>query len=258
MLSEESEATRYLVRAYEDIVSALKKVKTQCSALLLQCGYVRNEYTITGNLKATWNREYIAWASSIDLGQPQANRTLKLYLKDVSRLTECTRQVKAECLELSENPRYKPCVDALCRLKGVDRMLALLFVVTIDDFSRFPHARSVSFYFGFVPARHDSGEKTGRTGKITKAGDSLVRKAAVEGLLGMANFNGGPKTLPKGCVGSNAIEIEAGRCNQRNVSRYKALVKSWKESYVVKIAVAKELVRQMWILGCMVYKKLTS
>lgn len=256
--SEESEATRDLVRAYEDIVSALKKVKTQCSALLLRHGYVWNKHTATGNLKACWSREYIVWASSIDLGQPQANRTLELYLEDVSRLTERARQVKAECLELSETPRYKPYVDALCRLKGVDRMLALLFVVTVDDFSRFPNARSVSSYFGLVPARHDSGEKTGRTGKITKAGDSLVRKAVVEGLSGIANFNGGPKALPKGCVVSNAVEIEASRCNQRNVSRYKALVKAGKKANVAKIAVAKELVRQMWILGCMVYKKLTS
>ena len=43
---------------------------------------------------------------------------------------------------------------------------------TMDDFSRFKNGRSVSKYFGLTPTRHNSGEKAGRNGGISKTGDT--------------------------------------------------------------------------------------
>lgn len=256
--SEEAEAARDLVRTYYDLVLALKRLKMQFSAMLLRHGYVWDDRTPTGNLRATWGKAYIAWASSIELGQPAANRALKVYLEEVLTDIKRCQQIKAECLELSESPRFKPYVDALSRLKGVDRITALTYVATMDDFSRFSNGRSVSSYFGLTPGRNDSGEKTGRNGRITKAGDTAVRKAVVEGLASLPNFTGSPKWLPKGCGVSNAVEAEAIGCNQRNVKRYKELVKAGKKSNVAKVAVAKELVREMWVLGRMVQSELEA
>ena len=256
--SGEAEAARDLVRTYYDLVLAMKRLKMQFSAMLLRHGHVWNERTAAGNLKGTWTRDYIAWASSIELGQPAADRALKVYLEDVLTGVKRCQQVKAECLELSETPRFKPYVDALSRLKGVDRITALTYTATMDDFSRFANGRSVSSYFGLTPGRHDSGEKTGRNGRITKAGDTTVRKAVVEGLASLPNFNGQPKWLPKGCAVSNAVEAEAVRCNQRNVKRYRELVRAGKRANVAKVAVAKELVREMWVLGRMVQGELEA
>ena len=132
--SEEAEAARDLVRTYYDLVLAMKRLKMQFSAMLLRHGHVWDERTAAGNLKGTWTRDYIAWASSLELGQPAANRALKVYLEDVLTSVKRCQQVKAECLELSEAPRFKPYVDALSRLKGVDRITALTYVATMDDF----------------------------------------------------------------------------------------------------------------------------
>lgn len=75
-------------------------------------------------------------------------------------------------------------------------MCALAFVATVDDFSRFRNGRSVRSYFGLVPSRHDSGERTGRNGGITKAGDATVRRAVVEGLSSLANHRDARKAVP--------------------------------------------------------------
>ena len=128
-------------------------------------------------------------------------------------------------------------------------MGALTCVANMDDFTRFRNGRSVSKYFGLTPTRHDSGEKVGRNGRISKAGDTTVRKAVVEGLASLPNFNKAQKWLPKGCEVSAAVEAEACLCNSRNVDRYRSLVRRGKRPNVAKVAVASELVRQMWAIG---------
>ena len=85
--------------------------------------------------------------------------------------------------------------------------------------------------------------------RITKACDTTVRKAVVEGLAGLPNFTKAQKWLPRGCEVSAAVEAEARLCNSRNVDRYRALVRAGKRPNVAKVAVASELVRQMWVLG---------
>ena len=247
--SEESEAARDLCRAYYDMVLATKRLKMQFSAMLLRHGSVWNERTPKGNLRLTWTREYVRWARSISLPVESENQTPEFYLKGVlSGLDRCN-EIRRECLELSENARFKPYVDALTRLKGVDRMGALTFVATMDDFSRFRNGRSVSKRFGPAPTRHDSGEKTGRNGRISKAGDTTVRKAVVEGLASLPNYNKAQKHMSKGCEAGAAVEAEACLCNSRNVDRYRSLVKRGKRPNVAKVAVASELVRQMWAIG---------
>ena len=157
---------------------------------------------------------------------------------------------------LADGERFKRYVDALGRLKGVDRMTALAYAATMDDFARFRNGRSVSKYFGLTPTRHDSGERVGRNGGITKAGDTTVRKAVVEGLSGLPNFTKSQKRLPKGCETSAAVEAEARLCNARNVDRYGSLVRAGKRPNVAKVAVASELVRQMWVIGNIVREEL--
>ena len=159
--SEESEAARDLCRAYYDVVLATKRLKMQLSAMLLRHGFVWNERTPGGNLRPTWTRDYIKWAKSIVLPVEAENQTLKFYLRGVLDGIDRCKEIRRECLELSEAERFRPYVDALARLKGVDRMTALTYVATMDDFSRFGNGRSVSKYFGLIPTRHDSGEKDG-------------------------------------------------------------------------------------------------
>jgi len=109
--------------------------------------------------------------------------------------------------------------------------------------------RSVSKRFGLTPTRHDGGEKVGRNGRISKAGGTTVRKAVVEGLASLSNLAKAQKWLPKG---REAVEVEACLCNACNVDRHESLTRRGKRPNVAKVAVASELVRQMWVLGSIV------
>lgn len=256
--SEEAEAARDLVRAYYDAVQATKVLKMQTSAMLLRHGFVWNERTPAGNLRAAWTRQYIAWARSVELPEGAERSALKFYIESTLTNMERCNEMRKKVLEQAGSPRFKPYVDALTRLKGVDDVTALAYCATMDDFSRFGRGRSVSRYFGLVPSRSDSGEKTGHNGPITKAGDATVRRAVIEGIASLPRFNGAPKRERKGHEVSAAVEAEAAKCNQRNRGRYRDMVGAGKKPNVAKVAVASEMVRQMWVLGTIVRDELAA
>ncbi|WP_245613338.1 IS110 family transposase [Skermanella stibiiresistens] len=67
--------------------------------------------------------------------------------------------------------------DTVCRLMtapGVAVLVALTYVSTIGDPTRFPHSSSVGAYVGLTPRRFQSGE-TDHTGRISRCGDRLTR-----------------------------------------------------------------------------------
>ena len=257
--SEESEADRDLVRAYCDSVNAAKRAKLQLSGFLLRHGHVWNEKAKTGKLKKTWTREYINWVKSRDFPEESdkivLDRYLRFALEDIFRM----REMEVLCLEMASSIRYKPYVNALTRLKGVSDLNAITFITTMGDFTRFKNGRSVSSYFGLTPRRNDSGERTGKNGHITKAGDTTVRRAVIEGLASLSTFTKGVKGVAKGKeVPSATIEAEAKKCNLRNVKRFRHLIERGKSVNVAKVAVASELVRDMWIIGRMVQQELMA
>jgi transposase len=72
----------------------------------------------------------------------------------------------------------------LCRrfmqIPGVGPVAALSFVTAIDDPSRFKRSRDVAAYFGLTSRRWQSGSSIDVQGRISKAGDSDVRRALYE------------------------------------------------------------------------------
>jgi transposase len=67
----------------------------------------------------------------------------------------------------------------LTSIPGVGPIVALSFIATIDDAHRFRRAVDVAAYLGLTPRRHQSGE-TDWTGRISKRGDSTMRKLLYE------------------------------------------------------------------------------
>lgn len=73
--------------------------------------------------------------------------------------------------------------DAVCRrlmsVPGVGALTAITFKTAIDDPGRITKSRDVGPLFGLTPKRYQSGE-TDVMGRISKAGDGLVRTALYE------------------------------------------------------------------------------
>ena len=81
-------------------------------------------------------------------------------------------------LEQIARTRY-PETELLKQVWGVGTLIALTFVLTVEDAKRF-RSRDVGCFFGLRPKQNESGERQAQLG-ITKEGDSLMRKLLVQG-----------------------------------------------------------------------------
>jgi transposase len=77
----------------------------------------------------------------------------------------------------------------LATIPGVGPILASLIVATVVDFSAFKSARDFAAWLGLVPRQYSTGGKT-RLGRITKAGNSQIRRMLVLGATSMIRFAG--------------------------------------------------------------------
>jgi len=110
---------------------------------------------------------------------PEALRErLKRLLKEVESLTEKIRQSDQE-LEQIARTEY-PETQLLRQVSGVGPLIALTFVLTLEDRDRFKKSREVGCYVGLRPKRGESGESQPQL-RITKEGDIYLRKMLVQG-----------------------------------------------------------------------------
>ena len=247
----ECEAARDLVRCRLDAVAAMKASKQHVASMLLRHGWVWNERTATGNLKATWTRGYVKWAKSADLGEPASNEALRRYIlmaeEDIGRVND----MNGELLKLAASPRWKPYVDAISLIKGVDWFGALLVAAEIGDFERFGGGRDVSKWIGTIPKDGSSGEKASH-GRITKAGNVHVRTVLLEGMAGASLRYPGVKKAKRGQVVSPEVTATCAKASKRLKSRFDHLVGKGLPVNKAKIAVVNELIRWIWVIGKMV------
>lgn len=74
--------------------------------------------------------------------------------------------------------RY-PDAEVVSQSHGVGHLTGLVFVLTIEDKTRFPKSRDVGAFVGLVPGKCQSGNKDPAL-HITKAGDIFLRKLLVQ------------------------------------------------------------------------------
>ena len=99
-------------------------------------------------------------------------------LETVESLTERIKEwdQKLEQLAGSEYPE----TELLRQVCGGGSLIALTFVLTLEDPNRFGKSRDVGCYLGLRPRRSESGERQPQLG-ISKEGDVYLRKLLVQG-----------------------------------------------------------------------------
>ena len=75
--------------------------------------------------------------------------------------------------------RY-PEVELLQQVYGVGPLIAVTYVLTLEDAKRFTHSRDVGAYLGLQPKQRESGKSRPELG-ISKTGDRLLRSLLVQG-----------------------------------------------------------------------------
>jgi transposase len=104
--------------------------------------------------------------------------------------------------------------DAQCRrfmvIPGVGPVTALSFSLAIEDPTRFRRSRDVAAYFGLTAKRWQSGTSIDVKGRISKAGDSDVRRALYEAASALlTRFKGVDR------IKSWGLKLAKGKCHPK-------------------------------------------
>src|SRR6185503_18438954 len=113
--------------------------------------------------------------------------TLKPLLEQVESLTEKIQESDAKIEQIART-QY-PETELLRQVSGVGTLIALTFVLTLEDRERFRKSRDVGCYVGLRPKQSESGQSQAQL-RITKEGDVYLRKLLMHG----AHAGGGPDT----------------------------------------------------------------
>lgn len=109
---------------------------------------------------------------------PELQATLQPLLTGIEALSEQIRGSNERIERLAEE-RY-PQVALLKQVRGVGTLIALTFLLTLEDPHRFQKSRDVGCYLGLQPGRRNSGQSEPQM-HISKEGDPYLRTLLVQG-----------------------------------------------------------------------------
>ena len=105
-------------------------------------------------------------------------QVLEPLLKEVESLTEKIKDSDRRIEQIAR--KDYPETALLQQVGGVGTLIALTFILTVEDKDRFPKSRDIGCYVGLRPRRSDSGQSQPQL-RITKEGDPYLRTLLVQG-----------------------------------------------------------------------------
>ena len=109
---------------------------------------------------------------------PKLQQVLEPLLKEVESLTEKIKDMDREIEQIAR--KDYPETALLKQVGGVGPLIALTFILTIEDKDRFQKSPDIGCFLGLRPRRSDSGQRQPQLW-ITKEGDPYLRMMLVQG-----------------------------------------------------------------------------
>jgi len=109
---------------------------------------------------------------------PELQTALQPLLAAIESLSERIRECNQRIEGLAQESY--PQVALLKQVKGVGTLIALTFLLTLEDAHRFRKSRDVGCYLGLQPGRRNSGQSEPQM-HISKEGDPYLRTLLVQG-----------------------------------------------------------------------------
>jgi len=119
--------------------------------------------------------DYVKESLAEGLGEATQN-AIRPLLKSVE---EMTKQIGVYDKKIQEIEKRYPETKVLKQVHGVGTLIALTFILTLEDAERFGHSRDVGPFLGLTRKQRDSGDSQPELG-ISKAGDMLMRRLLVQ------------------------------------------------------------------------------
>ncbi len=169
--SEESDRLRLLLSARDRLIRIRMDIEGQCRGILKTFG-IR-----LGPVRAGWSRRnFRDQLTQIVTGDPILEAVFASLI--AVHETVCHQATDLD-VEIQQITKDSLLARRLTSVPGVGPIVALSFIATIDDATRFRRAVDVGAYLGLTPRRYQSGE-VDWSGRIPKRGDRAMRKLLYE------------------------------------------------------------------------------
>ncbi len=237
---QEQEAMRDLCRARGDMKSQERKAQQQLNAFVLRHGH----HWPAG--KARWTATHFNWLEALKFAHDWQQVVLQEYINAVKAASGRVADMMAQMVRVLPQWRLAPVVDALTALRGIDKLSAMTLLAELGDISRFDSPRQLMAYLGLVPGEHTSGGRR-RQGAITLTGNAHARRTLIESAWSYRFPARQTAHLKrKSEAASEAAKAIGWRAQKRLCGRYNTLTEAGKNTKVVCVAIARELVGFVW------------
>ncbi len=236
----EQEAMRDLTRARDDMKSQERKARQQLNAFVLRHGHSWPAG------KTRWTKSHYDWLESLRFEHPWQQIVLQEYTDAVKAATARVAEMTGQMMAVLPNWSMAPVIDSLVALRGIDKISAMVLLAELGDISRFDSPKQLMAYLGLVPGEHSSGGRR-RQGAITLTGNGHARRTLVESAWSYRFPARQTAHLKRKAVNATkeAREI-AWRAQKRLCGRYSTLTQAGKNTKLVCVAIARELVGFIW------------
>jgi len=236
----EEESVRELCRARIRAKEQSTKARNRLGKMLLRHGRIYEG--------RAWTEGFDAWLNAQEFQHPETQLVFEDLRAECEHAESRVRRLDAHIEAVAQREAYAPLVGALCCLRGVRVLTAMVFLSEMHGIERFTNPRALMAYLGLTPSEHSSGGRQSR-GAITKTGNRFVRRVLVEAAHHARRPARESKTLAARRRGQPAhIVAIARRAQDRLRRRYWRLVDRGKAPNKAVVAVARELVGFMWAL----------
>ena len=232
------EAVRDLCRARDDARADLQRCRHRLGKLLLRRGL---HYS-----GRNWTRAHRQWIDRLDWTQPAERVVVEDYLLAIDHVEARLIELDARLTDLAQTEPYCEPVAWLRCFRGIDTLTAILILAELHDFRRFQAPRALMAYLGLVPGEDSSGEKH-RRGRITRTGNTLVRRLLVETAWHYQHRPSVGVALARRRKGQPGRVIAvADKAQQRLCRRFRKLAAEHKPPPKIAVAIARELAGFLW------------
>lgn len=239
---KEQESLRDLVRSREDALEDQGRARHRLSRFLLRRG-------LKYQGGKAWTRGHLQWIKNIRFDDARDQMVLGEYRLALEEQSERLQRFDDKIAEVSKQPGYQKKVSYLMALKGIKVLTAMTILAEALDLKRYSDAPAFMAAIGVVPSEDSSGERE-RRGRITKTGNSHMRRVAVESAWHYRHSSAGGKTLKKRREGLPAEVLEIARkADKRLHKKFWHLVNNGKDSRTAAVAVSRELAGFIWAIG---------
>lgn len=234
----EEEAVRDLCRARDDAREDLQRCHHRLGKLLLRRGL-----HFSGR---NWTQAHRRWVDSLEWTHGAERVVVDDYWLAIDHLEARLIELDARLTEIAQAEPYREPVGWLRCFRGIDTLTAILILAELHDFRRFQSPRALMAYLGLVPGEDSTGEKH-RRGRITRTGNTLVRRLLVETAWHYQHRPAISVALTRRRKGqpSRVIAI-ADKAQQRLCRRFRKLAAEHKPAPKIAVAIARELAGFVW------------